>query len=404
MSRTSGPSRRPWAARALPIAVGLFAFFTPASIAAAHMSLGLAGLLLFLHDESRSFAARLAATHFLRLPVLLWCVASVVAVVFAVDPALSAGKLNKLALLSLLALGALPVVSAALPRILGALVAAAAVVSLYGLVEHVLAGGGLFARVRGISGFYLTVAGILMMVSLLAIALAVAAARRGERGRAGFLAAAALTILLALGGTYARGSWLGFVAGGLLLGRRKRLLLGAFGALVLLGFFLVPPALKERAKSMLDPHHPLNRERLLIWKHGMALLSQRPWTGAGLVIPKPLMEREVPTEDGVVRVHSHMHNAYLQIAVGMGIPALLVFGFLIASFFRLARRAARVPPRNAWEEGLIAAYPVILVALLVNGLVEWNFGDSEILGLFYLLSGCVLGIEARALSHRAACA
>jgi hypothetical protein len=71
-----------------------------------------------------------------------------------------------------------------------------------------------------------------------------------------------------------------------------------------------------------------------------------------------------------------------------------VFVFLIASFFRMGRRAARAAPRSAWEAGLMAAYPAILIALLVNGLVEWNFGDSEILGLFYLISGFVLGIEA----------
>jgi O-antigen ligase len=37
------------------------------------------------------------------------------------------------------------------------------------------------------------------------------------------------------------------------------------------------------------------------------------------------MEREVLTEYGPVHVHSHMHNAYLQVAVSMGVPALLVF-------------------------------------------------------------------------------
>ena len=28
-------------------------------------------------------------------------------------------------------------------------------------------------------------------------------------------------------------------------------------------------------------------------------------------------------------------------------------------------------------------------------LFEWNFGDSEVLGLFYYLTGCVLGIGVR---------
>jgi hypothetical protein len=42
---------------------------------------------------------------------------------------------------------------------------------------------------------------------------------------------------------------------------------------------------------------------------------------------------------------------------------------------------------------LVAAYPAVLVALLANGLFEWNFGDSEILGLFYFVTGLTLGID-----------
>ena len=30
---------------------------------------------------------------------------------------------------------------------------------------------------------------------------------------------------------------------------------------------------------------------------------------------------------------------------------------------------------------------------LLGTTFEWNFGDSEVLGLFYFVSGCVLGIE-----------
>jgi hypothetical protein len=45
-----------------------------------------------------------------------------------------------------------------------------------------------------------------------------------------------------------------------------------------------------------------------------------------------------------------------------------------------------------WEEGLVNAYPAIVMALAVNGLFEWNFGDSEILGLLWMLTGGVLGI------------
>jgi O-antigen ligase len=290
------------------------------------------------------------------------------------------------------------VVRAALPRILAVLLGSTTIVSVYGLVAHALAGGGLMARVRGISGFYLTVAGILMIVALLSLALAEALFREGRRGRrsAALVGVAGLVTALALGGTYARGSWLGFAAGALVLARKRRGLVGALAAALVLGYAVAPAPLKERVRSTFDSHHPLNQERLVIWQHGLSLFTDHPWTGVGLVIPERLMRHEVMTEHGLIRVHSHMHNAFLQVAVTMGIPGLAAFAFLIVSFFRLGRRAARAPTRNPWEAGVAAAYPAILVALLANGMVEWNFGDSEILGLFYLVSGFVLGIEAGA--------
>jgi hypothetical protein len=76
----------------------------------------------------------------------------------------------------------------------------------------------------------------------------------------------------------------------------------------------------------------------------------------------------------------------------MGLPALAVFLWLLVSLFRLGLAAPRGGLHNLWEEGLVAAYPAIVIALAVNGLFEWNFGDSEILGLLWMLSGGVLGV------------
>lgn len=381
----------------IPIFVALFAFCTPFSIAGAHISLGVAVLLLALDDKSRAAAARLALAHLLVAPVALWCAANVVAAAFAIDRAASAGKLDKLALLMLLPLGALPQVRRALPHVLGTLVVSSSVVSAWGLARHIAAGGGVEERVRGIGGFYMTVAGILMIVALVACAVAAAAARDGRRRLAGALALAGALVGAALVGTYTRGSWLGFAAGAALLARRRRALLAVAVAAIVAAFAFGPPALRDRALSIFEPSLPRNAERALIWRHGLGLLRARPWTGVGQVIPAALMEREVVRPDGaVLRVHSHMHNAYLQIAVSMGLPALAAFAFLIATFFRVAARAARAVragPCSPWERGLAAAYPALLVALLVNGLVEWNFGDSEILGLFYLVSGLVIGID-----------
>lgn len=386
--------RLPTTRAALPILVGLFGFFTPFSIAGAHISLSLAVALLLLDGETRGHAIGFFRSHPLRWPVAGWILVTVAAVVFAVDPAESAPKLKKLALLTLLPLGALPIVRKKLRFVLGLTIASAAFVSLWGLVVHLAQGGGLEARLRGVGGFYMTVAGILMIVGLLCVSQLLSASKDPHLRRVLFLGASTLLVVGALLATYTRGSWVGFAVGMVLLLRKRwAILLGVVivGAVVVL---LGPPTGRDRVLSIVDPDHPRNAERVLIWKHGLDLVAERPWTGVGLVIPGDLMEKEVETEHGVIRVHSHMHNAYLQIAVSMGIPALLVFLWLMYGFLRAGIRAPRGGIQNLWEEGLVGAYVPIVAALLANGMFEWNFGDSEVLGLFYFVSGCMLGVES----------
>ncbi|MEZ5066630.1 MAG: O-antigen ligase family protein [bacterium] len=378
--------------RAVPWLLGLFALFTPFSIAGAHVSLSLALLAALTDPACRAAMARLGR-HRLALPLLAWIAVHLLAVAFALDVGGSAEKLKKLALLVLIPLGALPSVRRALRPLLAVLIGSTAVVSVWGLVDHFLHGGGLEARLHGVFGFYMTVAGILMMVGLLCVAQLLAAAKDPHSRRVGFLSGSGLAILVALIATYTRGSWLGFAAGVAWLLRKRWLLLLSLGAVVVAVFVFGAPALRDRAASIVDPNHRLNVERVAIWRTGIDLVKEHPLTGVGLVIPKEEMDREFDTPYGPVKPHSHMHNAYLQIAVAMGLPALAVFLWLIVALFRTARCAPRGCIRNLWEEGLVAAYPAILIGLLVNGLVEWNFGDSEIIGLLWLLTGTLVGIE-----------
>ncbi|HMB68367.1 MAG TPA: O-antigen ligase family protein [bacterium] len=381
-----------FASRAIPVLVGLFAFFTPFSIAGAHSSLGAAVFVLLLSPDGRRRSAELVR-HPLALPLGAWCLVSVAAVVFAVHPDQSFSKLKKLLLISLLPLGTLPAVRRAVRPIVLALIASTAIVALWGLVAFFLAGGGLDARIRGISGFYMTVAGILMLVGLVTLSELVAALRDPNPRRLAFLIVAEVAILAALLGTYTRGSWIGFVAGAAWLFRKRRAALLSVVVAAVLAVVLGPSDLRERSVGLFLPDHPRNVERVVIWEHGLGLIAEKPLTGYGLVIPKEIMDHEVETPYGTARVHSHMHNVYLQIAVSMGVPALIVFGWLIFALFRMARRAERAVVWNLWEQGLVAALPACLIAMLANGFFEWNFGDSEILGLLYLLVGLTLGVE-----------
>jgi O-antigen ligase len=83
-------------------------------------------------------------------------------------------------------------------------------------------------------------------------------------------------------------------------------------------------------------------------------------------------------------VTPHLHNNALQIAAERGLPCLAWWLWLVAAVLGDAWREAR---RGAFGAGwgAVAAF-ALLVAVLVAGLFEYNFGDSEILMFLLLVS------------------
>jgi O-antigen ligase len=86
-------------------------------------------------------------------------------------------------------------------------------------------------------------------------------------------------------------------------------------------------------------------------------------------------------------VTPHLHNNVLQIAAERGLPCLAWWLWWMAAAMGDALREAR---RRAWTA--VGSF-ALLVAVMVAGLFEYNFGDSEILML--LLIVCALPYALR---------
>jgi hypothetical protein len=98
----------------------------------------------------------------------------------------------------------------------------------------------------------------------------------------------------------------------------------------------------------------------------------------------------------------HLHSTPLQIAFERGLPALLMWAAWLFVYGRMLWRLAR---RNAlqgdWvERGLVLGALGGLVGFAAAGLVHYNFGDSEVVMVFYLVMG--LALAAERLARRAA--
>jgi O-antigen ligase len=195
--------------------------------------------------------------------------------------------------------------------------------------------------------------------------------------------------VLALVVNLKRGVWLGAVAAvvtvGLLASRRLVLIAGLVIALAVAA---VPPVRSRVANSARDMFLPGNRYD--IWVAAIDVVKRFPM-GVGRKNGEIL--RDYPN---IPQHHKHAHNNLLQITLENGYLGLGMFLWWMATFGVLAWRAyGRVPAGDKPLEALAIAVLASFVGFHVAGLVEYNFGDSEVLEIFFVMMGLGLVVNEK---------
>jgi O-antigen ligase len=247
---------------------------------------------------------------------------------------------------------------------------------LRGFADWLSGANNLDARVSGGLSVYMTYAGLLLVFVPL---LAGRGATRGLSGRAraaDLALAAAGSLAMALSLTRSAYLGLGIAAIALALAVRPRFAL-AMPALLVVFFFTMPEAVRDRFVSSFDPTDVTMQDRLVMWKAGGAMVADRPLFGVGPGRVSTLYP--VYRRPGFGDPHpGHLHNNLVMIAAETGIPSLLAYLSFLGAFFagaiRILRSAPAPGPRSV-VRGAIAA----MAAVAVAGLFEYNFGDVEIL-------------------------
>src|SRR5262249_43386437 len=86
--------------------------------------------------------------------------------------------------------------------------------------------------------------------------------------------------------------------------------------------------------------------------------------------------------------YGHLHNIYLQYAAERGIPALLAVLWLIGLLLvDCARQLRQLRPGRSQERFVLQGAIAFTVAILIEGLFEFNLGDSEVLMMFVTVVG-----------------
>ena len=238
-----------------------------------------------------------------------------------------------------------------------------------------------FPRTSGPFSIYMTFGGVLMGTLLLLLP------RLGRsRREAPWLIPSAIAMAGALASTYSRNAWLGLGAGVavlLIFVRRAWIALFVliFGGLLLLG----PAQLTSRARSLFDPHDPTAVQRFYLWGSGVEIFRDHPIIGIGPGMVSRVLPRYAHPESLYPRA-GHVHNTPLQIAVERGILGLGAWLWLWIAFAGRTLDLWRRLPRTAERERRLLTGSMAAVAgFLTAGLFEYNFGDSEVVMLVYLI-------------------
>ncbi|MCS6298045.1 MAG: O-antigen ligase family protein [Nitrospira sp.] len=339
----------------------------------------------------------------LDLPLWIFMVWVLCTVPFATDPAYSFAEWKKFVAQAGVFYWSLLVLrrcrNERLPQqVLQALVVGAALLACYALAEFIQRGGtwrDRYIRAHAYGSDYNWLSTYMVVAIPVAgtlFAMGRVAWIRAAQGLALVLAGAAQLF------SYTRGGWLGHAAQGvtlaLMIGGR-RLAFGVLGVLAMIGAALVVASQSGIQTDTVDAKTV--DTRLMVWTIGLREVAAHPVVGIGFgnnSFIKKFPEYSVEKQDHLPereRIIPAMHNTFLMVTLGSGIPALLSFVWI---FVALLRRLIPIPwsGRGGHAGTAIAAgIGLAVIGLAVRNLFDYMFMGS-LAHLFWLLAAVGLTV------------
>ena len=252
-------------------------------------------------------------------------------------------------------------------------------------------------RATGFFNHWVTYSEVLQLIASLALGLLLALKQKKSL-TGGLLLLAVVGLVFALGMTVTRASWIGFALSAVAIllltaSRRTLLLAGVFALpLVLASVVLLQ---QRRNIGFIDKTDQSTSWREMVWKEGFHLLVTNPrhlFFGVGVDSIKGHW-REWGLFDNGRQPIGHMHSNLLQIALERGVPALVVWLILIGVYLRMLWRVSRRQSIEDFPRGLVLGALGGTIGFFASGLVHYNWGDSEVVTIFYFIAGLCLVVE-----------
>ncbi|MFQ5663922.1 MAG: O-antigen ligase family protein [Terriglobia bacterium] len=252
-------------------------------------------------------------------------------------------------------------------------------------------------RARGTYSHFVTYAGVMLQLAALTIGLWLAYRRKWSPPGVG-LALLAFLLVGTLAATFTRASWAALALAALAMvwmkvGWRGRIaaVLAALLALGGLNALLV----RWRGTGFYNPADSSIQYRLAMWADGRRLIGEHPWLGVGMeTVGNHWQELGVRTYERF-GLRSHFHSTPIQLGVERGLLGLAAWLLLMGLYVRLlVRLVVRTGRRDDWwSRGLALGSFGATSGFLASSLVHYNFGDSEVVMVFWLLAGVAVALD-----------
>ncbi|HSD45659.1 MAG TPA: O-antigen ligase family protein, partial [Pyrinomonadaceae bacterium] len=247
-------------------------------------------------------------------------------------------------------------------------------------------------RASGWTRHYETFSEVLQIVALLALGLALTHLRNhgaNKHFRIALAAAAFLTLGLVF--TAMRTVIVAFVLGACVIAwrsvRGSHKVVFTFALFFVLAFGAVV-VWQTRARDALSLNDPSSQLRFEVARVGLSRIPLHPVFGHGMdAMKRHWNEWGFPGKDLL-----HLHSTPLQLAFDRGLPMLLLWLWMMILFWThistAVRRAADLSDTHVY--GVLLGGLGALTGFLASSLVNYNYGDSEVVMLFWWLMGvCV---------------
>jgi len=253
-------------------------------------------------------------------------------------------------------------------------------------------------RASGFYGQFITYAEALQLIIALTIGLFVSLpVKRSWIGVLLLVVLAGFGFALLL--TVTRASWLGCVVSTLVIlllgvGKRTLIFIGVLAIPLMFAGLLVLQ--QKRNVAFIDQADQSTTWRETVWREGFNLLVSKPrhlLIGVGMDSIKAHWRDWGLFDNGRIP-WGHMHSNLLQIGLERGLPALILWLAFLFVYARTLWRSIRRDAKLEWiDRGILLGALGGLGGFITSGLVHYNWGDSEVVMILYMVMGLSLAIH-----------